>query len=202
MVEHKFIERITWESFRTKETLEKVITRLLNTMNKVKALDESQELTLLYLKKIIEKRTSEIDACNNEIKRINSLTFLGKQEDNWRDTIVWSDYMKLRKKFYLIVEDFKNFVEQYKYYTPPNSEGLKQKVITILNKMGYIVDGYFEGDYVTWIGVYARPEDKPTYLDPTNEKEAYLQNKHRVDGFKQDFAEWFEWDIKENEIIV
>ncbi|HGF7585103.1 TPA: hypothetical protein I0I22_RS06805 [Enterococcus faecium] len=51
MVEHKFIERITWESFRTKETLEKVITRLLNTMNKVKALDESQELTLLYLKK-------------------------------------------------------------------------------------------------------------------------------------------------------
>ncbi|WP_373208913.1 hypothetical protein [Enterococcus faecium] len=48
MVEHKFIERITWESFRMKETLEKVITRLLNTMNKVKALDESQELTLPY----------------------------------------------------------------------------------------------------------------------------------------------------------
>ena len=60
MVEHKFIERITWESFRMKETLEKVITRLLNTMNKVKALDESQELTLPYLKKIIEKRASEI----------------------------------------------------------------------------------------------------------------------------------------------
>ncbi|GKS55476.1 hypothetical protein IGJ91_002245 [Enterococcus sp. DIV0765f] len=202
MVEHKIIERITRESFRMKETLEKVITRLLNTMNKVKELEESQELTLPYLKKIIEKRASEIDECNRGIRQISSLTFLGKQEENWQDTIVWSDYMKLRKKFHLVVEDFGNFVEQYKYYTPPNSEGLKQKVITILNKMGYIVDSYFEGDYATWIGVYARPKDKPTYLDPRDAEEAALQEKHSVNGFKQDFSEWFEWEIKDNEIVV
>ena len=55
MVEHKFIERITRESFRTKETLEKIITRLLHTMNKVKELDKLQELPLPYLKKIIDK---------------------------------------------------------------------------------------------------------------------------------------------------
>lgn len=202
MIEHKVIERITRESFRMKETLEKVITGLLNTMNKVKELDESKELTLPYLKKIIAKRTSEIDECNRGIRQINSLTFLGKQEENWRDTIVWSDYMKLRKKFQLVVEDFKNFVEQYKYYTPPNSEDLKQKVITILDKMGYIVDSYFEGDYITWIGVYARPKDKPTYLDPRDAEEAALQEKYSVNGFKQDFSEWFEWEIKDNEIAI
>lgn len=195
------MERITRESFRMKETLEKVITGLLNTMNKVKELDESKELTLPYLKKIIEQRASEIDECNRGIRQINSLTFLGKQEENWGDTIVWSDYMKLKKKFHLVVEDFKNFIEQYKYYTPPNSEGLKQKVITILNKMGYIVDSYFEGDYATWIGVHARPKDKPTYLDPRDAEEATLQEKHSVNGFKQDFSEWFEWEIKDNEIV-
>lgn len=201
MVEHKVMERITRESFRMKETLEKVITGLLNTMNKVKELDESKELTLPYLKKIIEQRASEIDECNRGIRQINSLTFLGKQEENWRDTIVWSDYMKLRNKFHMAVEDFKNFVEQYKYYTPSNSEGLKRKVISILNKEGYIVDGYFEGDYATWIGVYARPKDKPTYLDSRDVEEAALQEKYSVNGFKQDFSEWFEWEIKNNEIV-
>lgn len=202
MVEYKVIERITRESFRMKETLEKVIIRLLNTMNKVKELDESKELTLPYLKKIIEKRASEIDECNRGIRQISSLTFLGNQEENWQDTIVWSDYMRLRKKFHLVVEDFRNFVEQYKNFTPPNSEDLKQKAITILSKMGYIVDSYFEGDYATWIGVYARPKDKPTYLDPRDAEEAALQEKHSVNGFKQDFSEWFEWEIKDNEIVV
>lgn len=76
------MERITRESFRMKETLEKIITGLLNTMNKVKELDESKELTLPYLKKIIEQRASEIDECNRGIRQINSLTFLGKKEEN------------------------------------------------------------------------------------------------------------------------
>lgn len=95
----------------------------------------------------------------------------------------------------MVVEDFKNFVEQYKYYTPPNNEGLKCKVISILNKEDYIVDGYFEGDYATWIEVYARLKDKPTYLDPRDVEEAALQEKYSVNGFKQDFSEWFEWEI-------
>ena len=65
---------------------------------------------------------------------------------------------------------------------------------------GYLVDSYFEGDYETWVGVYARPENKPTYLDPTTSEDAYLQNRYRVDGFKQDFAEWFEWEIENGEV--
>lgn len=74
---------------------------------------------------------------------------------------------------------------------------LETQVREILRKQGYLVDSYFEGDYKTWIGVYARPEDKPTYLDPVTSEDAYLQNKYRIDGFKQDFAEWFEWSIED-----
>lgn len=43
-------------------------------------------------------------------------------------------------------------------------------------------------------------ENKPTYLDPTTSEDAYLQNRYRVDGFKQDFAEWFEWEIENGEV--
>ncbi|WP_249540745.1 hypothetical protein, partial [Escherichia coli] len=76
----------------------------------------------------------------------------------------------------------------------------RNQVREILKKKGYIVDSYFESDYVTWVGVYARPENKPTYLDPATSEDAYLQNKYRVDDFKQDFAEWFEWEIA-NDIV-
>ncbi|MEX1447942.1 Phi-29-like late activator, partial [Enterococcus sp. C76] len=68
-------------------------------------------------------------------------------------------------------------------------------------KKGYVIDGYFEGDYDTWIGVYARPEDKPTYLDPIDFEGALLQEKYSVDGFKQDFAKWFEWQIKNGRLV-
>ena len=77
---------------------------------------------------------------------------------------------------------------------------IKNQVREILRKKGYLVDSYFEGDYETWLGVYARPENKPTYLDPTTSEDAYLQNRYRVDGFKQDFAEWFEWEIENGEV--
>ncbi|NSP76992.1 hypothetical protein HRE95_12080, partial [Enterococcus faecalis] len=46
--------------------------------------------------------------------------------------------------------------------------------------------------------VYARPKDKPTYLDPANAEEVVLQEKYSVNGFKQDFSEWFEFEIKDN----
>lgn len=74
---------------------------------------------------------------------------------------------------------------------------IQTQVREILRKQGYLVDSYFEGDYKTWIGVYACPEDKPTYLDPATSEDVYLQNKYRIDGFKQDFAEWFEWSIED-----
>ncbi|OJG49244.1 Uncharacterised protein [Enterococcus gallinarum] len=77
---------------------------------------------------------------------------------------------------------------------------IKNQVREILRKKSYLVDSYFEGDYETWVGVYARPENKPTYLDPTTSEDGYLQNRYRVDGFKQDFAEWFEWEIENGEV--
>ena len=76
-------------------------------------------------------------------------------------------------------------------------------VTTSLNKLekkGYIVDSPFEGDFERWIGVYARPKDKPTYLDPTDGEEAGLQELYSVDGFKQDFAKWFEFEVVEGKL--
>ena len=50
--------------------------------------------------------------------------------------------------------------------------------------------------------MYARPSDKPTYLDAITEKEAELQNKYRDEnGFKRDFAEWFEWRIENGQLF-
>ena len=73
---------------------------------------------------------------------------------------------------------------------------LKAQVREELKEQGFIIDSSFEGDFKTWIGVYARPKDKPTYLDPQNDKEAEEQEQYSINGFKQDFSEWFEWEIK------
>ncbi|MHC5216833.1 hypothetical protein ACYSNR_09200 [Enterococcus sp. LJL128] len=74
-------------------------------------------------------------------------------------------------------------------------ERLKEEARQLLDKKGFIVDGMFEGDFIQWVGAYARPKDKPTYLDPADEAEAMLQDKYSVNGFKQDFSEWFEWKV-------
>lgn len=201
MEKHKFIERMTKECCVTKENLEKVTKRMLKVKNEIKALDESQELNIPYLKKVVEKGGAEIDRCNEDIKRISSLSFLGEQVDDWRDTIVWFEYLQIKDKFQVVLDDFQNFLKQYRNFVPKNSEALNQKVIKYLDKKGYIVDSSFEGDYATWIGVYARPKDKPTYLDPANEKDAELQARYQRNGFKQDFAEWFDFKIdKKGEI--
>ena len=59
-------------------------------------------------------------------------------------------------------------------------EELKKQARLLLEKKGYIVDSPFEGDFERWIGVYARPKDKPTYLDPTDGEEAGLQELYSV----------------------
>lgn len=74
-------------------------------------------------------------------------------------------------------------------------EQLKAQAREELTRKGFIVDSSFEGDFKTWMGVYARPYDKPTYLDPSDGKEAEEQEKYSINGFKQDFSEWFEWEI-------
>ncbi|EMJ5457070.1 hypothetical protein OP594_002673 [Enterococcus faecalis] len=79
-------------------------------------------------------------------------------------------------------------------------EQLKEQARNDLHQRGLVVEGIFEGDFETYIGCYARPLDKPTALDPMNEKEAQEQAKYAVNGFPQDFAEWFEWDIVNGEL--
>ena len=59
----------------------------------------------------------------------------------------------------------------------------------MLEKKGYIVDSPFEGDFERWIGVYARPKDKPTYLDPMDGEEVGLQEVYSVDGFEGEIVE-------------
>ncbi|MCC4312135.1 hypothetical protein [Carnobacterium maltaromaticum] len=82
-----------------------------------------------------------------------------------------------------------------------NIEVLKEKVREFLREKGYLIDSSFEGDFIKWVGVYARPRNRPTYLDASNFEEATEQEKYSENGFKQDFSEWFEWKIKGNELV-
>ncbi|KXF71703.1 hypothetical protein [Enterococcus faecalis] len=66
----------------------------------------------------------------------------------------------------------------------------KEQARKELQERGLIIEGNFEGDFETYIGCYARPINKPTALDPANEQEKYA-----VNGFPQNFTEWYEWEI-------
>ena len=79
-------------------------------------------------------------------------------------------------------------------------EELKEQARKELNEWGLVIDGSFEGDFETYIGCYARPKDKPTALDPINEEEAKEQAKYAVNGFPQDFTEWYEWEINNGKL--
>lgn len=74
-------------------------------------------------------------------------------------------------------------------------EQLKEQARKELQERGLIIEGTFEGDFETYIGCYARPINKPTALDPANEQEAQEQEKYAVNGFPQNFTEWYEWEI-------
>ena len=99
------------------------------------------------------------------------------------------------------VSEFREFVERYKYFEPSNSDELKKQARMLLEKKGFVVDSPFEGDFEKWIGVYARPKDKPTYLDPVDGEEVALQELYSIDGFKQDFAEWFEFELVDGRVV-
>lgn len=79
-------------------------------------------------------------------------------------------------------------------------KGLKNQANEQLAKRHLKIDGCFEGDFTTWIGCYAIPENKPTALDPMNEEEAKEQDKHRINGMVQDFSEWYEWEINNGKL--
>ena len=99
---------------------------------------------------------------------------------------------KMEKTKKLQLEDF----TENEFFGTQEQQYLKAQVREELKEQGFIIDSSFEGDFKTWIGVYARPKDKPTYLDPQNDKEVEEQEQYSINGFKQDFSEWFEWEIK------
>lgn len=80
------------------------------------------------------------------------------------------------------------------------NEQLKEQARKELQERGLIIEGNFEGDFETYIGCYARPINKPTALDPMNEQEVQEQEKHAVNGFPQDFTEWYEWEINNGKL--
>ena len=118
-----------------------------------------------------------------------------------KEKLIWDDFFNVKKLYDKEVSEFREFVERYKYFEPSNSDELKKQARMLLEKKGFVVDSPFEGDFEKWIGVYARPKDKPTYLDPVDGEEVALQELYSIDGFKQDFAEWFEFELVDGRVV-
>ena len=170
------------------------------TKEKIIQLDKQGELIIPYLKTVFEKLLESNEELLKEISRY-SYTYVAYEElMTVKEKAIWEEFFSVKKIYDKELSEFSSFKEKYKYFEPKNSEELKQQARVLLEKKGYIVDSPFEGDFERWIGVYARPKDKPTYLDPTDGEEVGLQEVYSVDGFKQDFAEWFEGDIVEGKV--
>ncbi|EGO6522737.1 MULTISPECIES: hypothetical protein [Enterococcus] len=170
------------------------------TKEKIIQLDKQGELIIPYLKIVFEKLLESNEELLKEISRY-SYTYVAYEElMTVKEKAIWEEFFSVKKIYDKELSEFSSFKEKYKYFEPKNSEELKQQARVLLEKKGYIVDSPFEGDFERWIGVYARPKDKPTYLDPTDGEEVGLQEVYSVDGFKQDFAEWFEGEIVEGKV--
>ncbi|MGM0243572.1 Phi-29-like late activator [Enterococcus sp. AZ107] len=170
------------------------------TKEKIIQLDKQGELIVPYLKTVFEKLLESNEELFKEISRY-SYTYVAYEElMTVKEKAIWEEFFSVKKIYDKELSEFSSFKEKYKYFEPKNSEELKQQARVLLEKKGYIVDSPFEGDFERWIGVYARPKDKPTYLDPTDGEEVGLQEVYSVDGFKQDFAEWFEGEIVEGKV--
>ncbi|EIR8762932.1 Phi-29-like late activator [Enterococcus faecalis] len=170
------------------------------TKEKIIQLDKQGELIIPYLKTVFEKLLESNEELLKEISRY-SYTYVTYEElMTVKEKAIWEEFFSVKKIYDKELSEFSSFKEKYKYFEPKNSEELKQQARVLLEKKGYIVDSPFEGDFERWIGVYARPKDKPTYLDPTDGEEVGLQEVYSVDGFKQDFAEWFEGEIVEGKV--
>lgn len=170
------------------------------TKEKIIQLDKQGELIIPYLKTVFEKLLESNEELLKEISRY-SYTYVAYEElMTVKEKAIWEEFFSVKKIYDKELSEFSSFKEKYKYFEPKNSEELKQQARVLLEKKGYIVDSPFEGDFERWIGVYTRPKDKPTYLDPTDGEEVGLQEVYSVDGFKQDFAEWFEGEIVEGKV--
>lgn len=195
--EREFVERNTKIANSIIGKMKKSRNDLQKTKEKIVQLDEQGELTIPFLRTTFEKLSESNEELLKEISRY-SYTYVAYEElMTVKEKAIWEEFFSVKKLYDKELSEFASFEEKYKYFEPKNSEELKQQVRVLLEKKGYIVDSPFEGDFERWIGVYARPKDKPTYLDPTDGEEAGLQELYSVNGFKQDFAEWFEFEIIE-----
>lgn len=170
------------------------------TKEKIIQLDKQGELIIPYLKTVFEKLLESNEELLKEISRYSYIYVVYEELMTVKEKAIWEEFFSVKKIYDKELSEFSSFKDKYKYFEPKNSEELKQQARVLLEKKGYIVDSPFEGDFERWIGVYARPKDKPTYLDPTDGEEVGLQEVYSVDGFKQDFAEWFEGEIVEGKV--
>lgn len=187
-----------------------VLTNVLENQNKVfkramqeiTSKEEDGTLTIPFLKKSFEKCfENREDFMKRGSSLKNRLLCLSNCSNGFgRHSGVIDEFLAVFNRYRICQHLVDESQEKYRYFVPVNAKLIQQQVRDRLLKDGYIVDSEFEGDYATWVGVYARPKDKPTYLDASTAEEAALQNKYRVDGFKRDFSEWFEWEINEGKI--
>ena len=60
-----------------------------------------------------------------------------------------------------------------------NIDIVKEKIGNYLKRKGFLIDSPFEGDFIKWVGVYARPMNRPTYLDANDSEEAEDQPQEK-----------------------
>ncbi|HCT6699342.1 Phi-29-like late activator [Enterococcus faecalis] len=197
----EFIKQATKVAIAITEKMKKGRNDLKKVKEKIIQLDKQGELTIPFLKTTFEKLSESNEELLKEISRYGYTYVVHEAEMTVKEKAIWEEFFSIKKLYDKEISEFASFKEKYKYFEPKNSEELKKQARVMLEKKGYIVDSPFEGDFERWIGVYARPKDKPTYLDPTDGEEAGLQELYSVNGFKQDFAEWFEGEIVEGKLI-
>ncbi|WP_438843578.1 Phi-29-like late activator [Enterococcus sp. AZ029] len=197
----EFIKQATKVAISITEKMRKGKNDLQKTKEKIVQLDEQGKLTIPFLKTTFEKLSESNEELLKEILRYGYTYVVHEAEMTVKEKAIWEEFFSIKKLYDKELSEFASFKEKYKYFEPKNSEELKKQARVMLEKKGYIVDSAFEGDFEKWIGVYARPKDKPTYLDPADGEEVGLQELYSVDGFKQDFAEWFEFEIKSGGLI-
>lgn len=184
--------------------LEKEKTRIHETVQSIKVMAEDHTLTIPFLKQMIKQHSDKIFRLNEMSKKYEITCQVYWEQGLFTNSqkIKAEHFIYVLDNYKVVTKKFFEFVKKYEHYTPENAEEIKKQVYSILDKNGFIVDGYFEGDFLNWVGVYARPSDKPTYLDAITKEEVELQNKYRDEnGFKRDYAEWFEWEIENGRVI-
>jgi hypothetical protein len=195
------IERTTKITVKITREMMDLRMSILRSEEFIKKLDVDGELTIPCLNTTFKQLWREIEYLLRLLSMYERTYQTYESKMNKLEKRSWEEFFDVKKLFDKEVSELKVFEEGYKYFEPKNSEKLKKQARQLLKEKGYIVDSSFEGDYVSWIGVYARPEDKPTYLDPVDGEEVALQERHSIDGLKQDFAEWFEWSVVNGQLV-